>query len=163
MKKLIAITIILSICLTFVGCTVTNSENATDISKETVEVTTNITEEFVSDIPNAKKFDEMAWPTFGLATEIPIPEWSNCGEILVDGETTFWAQIGYSTLDDFNDYITVCQDAGFTEDCCRVSEYLYYGANADGHAVQLTYNQFKHYIAIQATTDADGWDKYWEA
>ena len=39
--------------------------------------------------------------------------------------------------------------------------YFYYGEDSDGRAVQLTYDQYDHYIAIQVTGDAAGWTKWW--
>lgn len=86
---------------------------------------------------DAKKFPEMIWSTF------------------------LSAQVGYSTVDEFNDYVEVCQDAGYTNDCYSEPGYFYYGADSDGYAIQLTYDQCNHYITILATDDPDMWNKWW--
>lgn len=181
MKKFTAIIVVLSLCLAFAGCTaaIGSASTPTDISTdtdtatneftiiipettETTEAPTTVsTEETLPDIPNAKEFPEIEWPTFGAATKIPTPDWSNHGEILIDSETGFWGQIGYSTLDNYTAYVKACQEAGYIEDYYNVAGYMYYGANTDGYAVQLTYNQYEHYVAIQVTHDAASWNKWW--
>lgn len=167
MKKFTIAAIILSICLMFAGCTAASNDISTEApTSETTETTeTSIPEETegsLSEIPNAKEFPEIEWPTFGAATKIPTPEWSNCGSILIDSETHLWVQVGYSTLDDYNAYVKACQEMGYTEDYYNVAGYMYYGANTDDYGVQLTYNQTDHYIAIQVTACASEWDKWWE-
>lgn len=163
MKKIIAITMMaMMILCIFAGC----SENKTEANtpEENPEVTEPVEEtpnDPASDIPNAKGFPEMSWPTFGAATKIPAPDWSSNGEILVDSEITFWVQVGYSTVDNYNDYMKACQEAGFTKDYYSIANYMYYGANSDGYAIQLTYNEYDHYIAIQVTANAADWDKWW--
>lgn len=153
MKKFIFV-IILILCLAISGCCKQPSSENTDISEST-------SAESSTEIPNAKEFPEIAWPTFGIATKIPTPDWSNHGEILADSEVLFWSQIGYSTLDNFNNYVKACQDAGYTEDYYSMPSYFYYGADSEGRAIQLTYNQLDHYIAIQVTIDASEWSKWW--
>lgn len=71
------------------------------------------------------------------------------------------AQVGYSTVDEFNDYVKACQDAGYTNNCYSEPGYFYYGTDSDGYAVQLTYNQCDHYITILATDVPDVWNKWW--
>lgn len=167
MKKFITVVVILSLCMAFAGCTVTigsaNTPNvATNEPTDTIpETAEEAVEEAPPDIPNAKDFPEFEWPTFGAATKVPTPDWSNRGEILIDSETGFWGQVGYSTLDDYNAYIKACQDAGYIEDYYNVAGYMYYGANADGYGVQLTYNKQDYYMAIQVTAYASEWDKWW--
>lgn len=148
MKKLVIVSIILCLVMSFVGCT----NSVIDIFTES---TTPI-------IQNDKEFPEIEWPTFGAATKIPIPTWSNYGEILVDSETEFWCQIRYSTLDDYENYVNACQEAGYIDDQYNDDGYMYYGSNDDNYGVQLTYNKYDHYVAIQVTNDSYNWDKWWE-
>lgn len=169
MKKFTAIIAALSLCLAFAGCANASTDIPTEAPTTKViettipETTAAATEpkETLPDIPNAKEFPEIEWPTFGAATKIPVPDWSNHGEILIDSETGFWGQIGYTTLDDYTAYVKACQELGYIEDYYNVAGYMYYGANADGYAVQLTYNQYDHYVAIQVTHDAASWNKWW--
>lgn len=177
MKKFAVAIIVLSIALLFTGCTFTigsgsknspaknNTETVETVEKpepsiEESEMNKAETET-PPDIPDAKEFPEFEWPTFGASTKVPTPEWSNYGEILVDSEITFWGQVGYTTLEDYNAYVKACQNAGYIEDYYNVAGYIYYGANADGYGVQLTYNQYEHYMAIQVTAYASEWDKWW--
>lgn len=189
MKKLSIIVFILSICLLFASCTITigaepsaevvdpPETNVDEVAVEAEETELSVEEptpldpvpELIAEveaktppeIPNAKEFPEFEWPTFGAATKVPTPDWSNYGEILIDSEIGFWGQVGYTTLDDYDTYVKACQEAGYIEDYYSVSGYFYYGANADGYAVQLTYNQYDHYLAIQVTAYASEWDKWW--
>lgn len=177
MKKFIAIIATVILCLAFTGCTInigvpsasndisSDTDTATNeftiTIPETTEATTVPTEETLPDIPNAKEFPEMEWPTFGAATKIPSPDWSSHGQILIDSETSFWGEIGYSTLEDYTAYVKACQEMGYIEDYYNVAGYMYYGANADDYAVQLTYNQYDHYVSIQVTAFASEWNKWW--
>lgn len=177
MKKLSIIVFILSICLLFASCTfsigigsevdtVDQPENkVVEENEESIplepEPNVEVEVETPPDVPNAKEFPEFEWPTFGAATKVPAPDWSNYGEILIDSEIGFWGQVGYTTLDDYDVYVKACQEAGYIEDYYSVAGYFYYGANADGYAVQLTYNQYDHYLAIQVTAYASEWDKWW--
>ena len=149
MKKFILMAIVIILCFTVAGCgKKTNMED-------------QATTEPVTEIPGAKEFPEMSWPTFGIATKVPTPDWSNHGEILADSEMLFWCQLGNSTVEKFNDYVKACQDDGYTNNYYSMPGYFYYGEDSDGRAVQLTYDQYDHYIAIQVTGDAAGWTKWW--
>lgn len=161
------VALILATCLLFAGCTITINSKPDDASNES-EVTESVQEESIveeetiPDIPGAKEFDTFEWPTFGAVTRIPVADWSNRGLILCDSENSFWVQVGYSTKDNYDNYVKACQDAGFTEDYYNIAGYMYYGANADGYFVQLTYNEYDHYIAIQTGSVDAGWNKWWE-
>ena len=170
MKKFISVILILVLCFAIVGCSKqVNAETTEAIGAPTnattepatIEPTTVPTTESSIDIPNAKEFPEITWPTFGIVTKVPTPDWSTCGEILVDSEMLFWGQVGYSTVDDFNAYVKACQDAGYIEDYYSLPGYFYYGADSEGRAVQLTYNEYDHYVAIQVTINAAEWNKWW--
>lgn len=191
MKKLSVIVFVLSICLLFASCAITfGAEPATEnepvdppvnngeeliVEAEETELSVEeptpldpipepdveVEVETPPDVPNAKEFPEFEWPTFGAATKVPTPDWSHYGDILIDSEIGFWGQVGYTTLDDYTVYVKACQEAGYTEDYYSVSGYFYYGANEDGYAVQLTYNQYDHYLAVQVTAYASEWDKWW--
>lgn len=132
----------------------------TQVAEEQVEETNN--DEYVTDIPNAKEFPEIEWPTFGIVTKIPEPTWSNHGEILTDSELNHWSEIGYATVNDFEEYVNACQDSGFTVNSYYEKGYMYYAENEDGEVLQLTYNQYDHYVGIILDNDVSGWSKWWE-
>lgn len=177
MKKFTIAAIILSVCLMFVGCTTSIESELTtvpiDISEEESIVEETLVEAEESEIsvedtfPDAKEFPEIEWPTFGAATKVPTPTWSNRGEFLgtSESESYLWVQVGYSSLNDFSNYIKLCQDWGYTEnayidyDCLTP---IYYGEDESGCAIQLTYNTFDYYMAIQYTADTSDWSKWWE-
>lgn len=183
MRKFTIAGVILSVCLAFAGCTPTaETEPNTapiDISEESIveetlveendsEVTVEENETPVDDMfADAKEFPEIEWPTMGAATKVPTPEWSNYGNFLgtTNSNTYLWVEIGYSTLNDFSDYIELCQDFGYVNDVYVDYDCLtpiYYGEDETGAAVQLTYNPMKYYLAIQYTDDGASWSKWWE-
>lgn len=147
MKKFTYVIIAILICTFFAGCTID-----VEISK---------TGNTNRNIPNAKEFPEIDWPTFGIITKVPTINWSNRGRILADSETLFWGEVGYSTLEDYTSYVEKCQNAGYTENSYNDVGYMYYGEDSEGRAVQVTYNQYSHYIAIQVTHNAETWNKWW--
>ncbi len=169
MKKFAIFAVIFAMCVAFVGCTITvdygnkTKETEATTEPETEDVVESVEPtEFVSDIPDAAYFDIIDWPTFGAATKVPAPDWSNRGTIYLDSETGFWCEVGYSTLEDYKSYVKACQDLGFVNDYYSVANYIYYGANDENYAVQIGYNEYDHYVSIQVTADASSWNKWWE-
>lgn len=149
--KPIKFAIIMVLCLfIFAGCT--NVE-----TKET---------ELDSWFDDAMKFDEYEWPDsdISLANKIPIPEWSDHGEISYDIDYLFYIQIGYSTLDDFNNYIKECQkdEYGFNIEQHEESNFRYYAENKDGQAIELLYNSNDKFVSIKVIREPSTWNKWWE-
>lgn len=140
MKKCVVIILAISI-LTGVlcGCESVSLVVATnrDIARPG---TTNftLTEVDVSQFPDAFEHDIYSWPTFGLGIEIPIPTWSNRGYIWVDEADAYNCEVGYTTVDNFNDYKKAVQDAGFTLNYKNASD-AYYAENEEGIGVLITY------------------------
>ena len=109
----------------------------TDIARPgTTNVT--LTEVDVSQFPDAYEHDVYSWPTFGLGIEIPIPTWSNRGYIWVDEADAYNCEVGYTTVDNFNDYKKAVQDAGFTLNYKNASD-AYYAENEEGVGILITY------------------------
>ena len=82
--------------------------------------------------------EPIAWPTTGIATQIPVPAFSSMnGEISYDTVERFWVEIQDVTDEEYEQYILACQEAGFTIESERTSiEYSAY--NADGYELSLT-------------------------
>ena len=101
---------------------------------------TNVTlaEVDVSQFPDAYDHDIYSWPTFGLGIEIPIPIWSNRGYIWLDEADRFSCEVGYTTVDNFNNYKKAIQDAGFTLNYKNASD-AYYAENEEGVGILITY------------------------
>ena len=140
MKKYVAIILAVAILVAIpCGCESVSLVVATnrDIARPG---TTNftLTEVDVSQFPDAFEHDIYSWPTFGLGIEIPIPTWSNRGYIWVDEADAYNCEVGYTTVDNFNDYKKAVQDAGFTLNYKNASD-AYYAENEEGIGVLITY------------------------
>ena len=140
MKKCVAIVLTIAILVGILcGCESVSLVAAanTDIAKPG---TTNftLTEVDVSQFPDAFEHDVYYWPTFGLGIEIPIPTWSNRGYIWVDEADAYNCEVGYTTVDNFNDYKKAVQDAGFTLNYKNASD-AQYAENEEGIGVLITY------------------------
>ena len=140
MKKYVAIILAVAILVGILcGCESVSLVVATnrDIARPG---TTNftLTEVDVSQFPDAFEHDIYSWPTFGLGIEIPIPTWSNRGYIWVDEADAYNCEVGYTTVDNFNDYKEAVQDAGFTLNYKNASD-AYYAENEEGIGVLITY------------------------
>ena len=188
MNKFVTFAIALILCLALVACandnvSDTESLNGTEKDLEENSAFTALTPEETSDtqteskdsvelslgqadtsIPDAKEYDVITWPAFGIATKIPMPTWSDRGVFYGSetSETQFWAEIGYTTLDDYNSYIKACQDYGYIKNAYEDPDYMYWGENEDGYGIQLTYIPWSRYVGIQVTSNAAEWNKSWE-
>ena len=118
----------------------------TDIARPgTTNVT--LTEVDVSQFPDAYEHDVYSWPTFGLGIEIPIPTWSNRGYIWVDEADGYRCEVGYTTVDNFNDYKTAVRDAGFTLNYKNASD-AYYAENEEGVGILIVYSDYWYEMEI---------------
>lgn len=111
--------------------------------------TTNFTlaEVDVSQFPDAYEHDIYSWPTFGLGIEIPIPTWSNRGYIWVDEADAYNCEVGYTTVDNFNDYKTAVRDAGFILNYKNASD-AYYAENEDGIGILIVYSDYWYEMEV---------------
>lgn len=171
MKKFIGIIVAISLIFALSACTknddsvkpsdveTTIGTEATEIIEETEEPTTN--EIDISKFPDADEYDEFEWPSFGVTENIPVPTWSNRGEVYFDTSETFCGEVGYTTLDDYNSYVKQCQADGYVENYYSAPGYLYYAENADGCAVLLMYDDSGEYMQIQVTTNPESWSRPW--
>ena len=166
MKKFIAAIITAVICMSLFGCAAASTSD--DANDTKVVATTETTEPAapaevdISQFPDAKEFDVFEWPSFGPAVNLPTPMWSNRGEILLDSENLFVCWVGYATIEDFNDYVKTCQDAGFTANYFSMPGEGYYGENSEGRAILVTYSKYSSYVEIQSALDTSDWNKWWE-
>ncbi len=90
-----------------------------------------------------------SWPPAELGDLLPEPA-SNVGKIKNDSSDYFKAYVGDSTLDDFNDYIDACIDAGFDVDYFR-SDTHFDAKNEAGDSLSIIYEGFDtFYIDLSA-------------
>lgn len=150
MKKYIALILVVVIFVTLAcGCGSTNVAKAGSKDIQLSEVD-------ISQFPDAYEYDVYSWPTFGLATEIPVPTWSNRGYIMFDEEDRFSCDVGYTTVENFNNYKKALQDAGFVVNY-KNSSYAYYAETETGLAVLVIYSDYWYELGI-----AVGRNEYFE-
>lgn len=139
MKKITVVLVSLILALSLVACGSTDSKPAGEVN--------------VNNFPEAQEFSEFTWPEFGLSEKIPVPTWSNRGDILWDTDSYFSVDVGYSTKVDFDSYIKSCYDAGFSVDYFNhetIIGDLYTASNADGYSISVCYRA-KNVMSIQIT------------
>lgn len=156
MKKVLALLLALALCLSLCAC------GTKETPSKTMQQTQ--TDGANASIPDAIEYDVISWPTSGAVTKIPIPSWSNRGKFFSSetSETNFWAEVGYTTLDDYRNYIEACKQARFVNDMHEENDSLFWAVNEEGYGVQLTYISWGKYLGVQVTSDAASWSKYWE-
>ena len=161
MKKFITIIVVAVMCMGLFGC----ATNKTDVDATPTTVATEPAapaEVDISQFPDAEEFEVYEWPSFGPAASLPTPMWSNRGKILLDSEDMFVCDVGYATVEDFNDYVKACQEAGFTTNYFSVPGEGYYGENSEGRAILVAYSEYWYYVEIQSSFDTSNWNKWWE-
>lgn len=104
-------------------------------------------------IPDAKEYDVIEWPTYGIATNLPVPTWSDRGQFYGSSsdETMFWAEIGYTTLKDYEGYVEACKACGFDKDIQEDPGSSFIAYNEEGYMVDLLYVPWSKYVDIQIT------------
>lgn len=164
MKKFIAIILSISMFASVMcGCSSNDNNKTTNDSIETNTETnteTAVQEVDISEFPDAQEFDEFEWPAVGLSEKLPVPMWSNRGDVIQNSENLLWVKVGYTTVDDFNEYSTACYDAGFSKNFYQLQDNIYYGENEEGYAVLLAYS-LDSYVVIKVSNDTSEWDKWW--
>ena len=93
--------------------------------------------------------EEITWPTSGLATNLPVPEWAEVdassgeaaltGEITADNTSYFRCYLAVDSIDDYTAYIEDCEEAGFTVDA-ESGDTTYSAQNAEGYQLDLRYS-----------------------
>lgn len=87
-----------------------------------------------------EELGELVWPNSDIASLIPIPK-SNIGKITWETVDNFHVKVGNTTLKDFNAYVELCKEKGFTVDYSR-GEDSFYAYNEDGYSLDLRYEGF---------------------
>lgn len=87
-----------------------------------------------------EEMSEFEWPTKGLGAMLPATK-STLGDVSWDNSETFIVHVGNTTIDDYNDYVKLCEDKGFTVDYSKDDEY-YSAENNDGYKLTLRYLGF---------------------
>lgn len=94
----------------------------------------------------------LRWPGGKAGQITPKPE-STKGKIEWEQDDSFFAYVGDTTIDQFNDYIDACSKAGFDVDYNR-DERNYDAGNEEGYHLTLTYEGFNIMsVEVEKTTD----------
>lgn len=150
MKKYIAI-ILAMVMFAGLACGCADTGTSTTTTPETKKETA-LKEVDPAQFPDATEYDIYAWPAIGIASEIPVPVWSNRGLILYETADCFECYVGYTTKDDFNNYVKELQDFGFVK-YYQSSNGVYYAETEDGWAVIVTYSQTNSMMALGVARD----------
>lgn len=94
------------------------------------------------------KLGPIEWPSSDLGWEIPEPDSLN-GKFSYEQENKFFVYIGDTTREDYNDYVTLCADYGFTVDYSKGDNY-YRASNEEGYKLSVEYVGF-NIISIEAS------------
>lgn len=147
MKKLFAV--IIGFCL-IVGMMCGCSSNG---ETSRVRAPVSLTKVDISQFPDAEDYDVYYWPTFGIASEIPVPTWSNRGWIDYDEEDHFRCYVGYTTPDDFHNYIAALQNFGFTLNYFNDGDWRFYAETEDGWGILLYYWEKDSHVCLEVARD----------
>lgn len=116
------------------------------------------------EMPDADEYPEVEWPTYGFATKLPTPDWSNNGEIFCSYEAYTKFVVGYTTLEDFENYTEACKKFGYTmigDSSDDVKGYRYYAENDKGYGVLLQYEQLYCKLFVTARANTNNFSKSW--
>lgn len=104
--------------------------------------------------PKKDTMKEIEWPIHGLGAILPKPK-SNLGDISWNNSETFIVTIGNMNIDDYNEYVRICENNGFINDYSK-SQKSYSATNSKGYKLHLMYlgaNVIE--ISLKAPKDED--------
>lgn len=146
-----------------ISTSVESEETTEEVESETTENEVPKSGHADLSIPDAKEYDIFTWPEFGIVTKIPTPTWSDRGVFYGSetSEVTFWAEIGYTTLDNYNEYIEACKEMGYDLNIYEDPGYTFWGENEEGYGVQLIYFPWSRYMSVQVRNSTSTWEHWW--
>ena len=149
MKKYIAIIlVVVMFAIMACGCAAEDGAKNEPVKEEVV-----ITEINPAAFPGAEEYDVYYWPKTGIASEVPVPTWSNRGLIIFESADEYSCYVGYTTADNFREYVNEIQEFGFTENYQAVSGQIYYAETEDGWAILLIYSDKSCAMNVALTQD----------
>ena len=155
---IIAVSIILLLSVLFTGCNITNkvfNDSNGDPTKFELE-------------PNPSwKYKKLDWSTHKATSVLPTPDWTWWGYALIDDDLSYYGYLGYTTFEDFDNYINELKDAGYTENCDvnETSSNIDWIADhtSNGYTVMLHYCAWCKYITVWSYHNGDELrSMYWE-
>lgn len=107
-------------------------------------------------LDSPEEMKEFEWPTVGLGSKVPKTK-SNIGRISYDNDSSFIIHVANTTVDEFNEYVNLCEDGGFVENRSK-SEKYYSASNKDNIKISLRYIGFNT-IEISVSTTKNNNDE----
>lgn len=106
-----------------------------------------------SEVPSLSDLETISWPTSGIATLLPEPDWGDedeetgdvtyTGEIALDSSDEVRIYIAIPSEDDYDDYVQDCKNAGFIIDyessIATSEDYTdyYYAEDENGYELSI--------------------------
>ena len=83
------------------------------------------------------EFSEIEWPNSTAGNLLPVPK-SLTGNFSFEYDYSFYVELGNTSKEDYDNYVTACSEKGFIVDYNKGDDY-YYADNADGWHLSLNY------------------------
>ncbi len=83
------------------------------------------------------EMSEIVWPTSDIAKLIPVPK-SSKGDVYFDNADGFAIYLGETPIADYNEYVQLCSEMGFSVDYDK-GDHHYYAYDESGHYLSLKY------------------------
>lgn len=84
-------------------------------------------------------YESITWPTSDIAKLLPVPK-STIGKIEWEASYGFVIDVAETTKADYDEYVSLCQEAGFTENYNKGDDY-FMGDNSDGYQLYLRFDE----------------------
>ena len=151
MRKFVVVVIALVLCLSFVGCSYHKDMEYAEAMKQIESMNAQIESMKQTELSETQTETE-AEPESDPVVETPTEDEENNAPILGHAdETMFWAEIGYTTLKDYEDYVEMCKAYGFNQDIQEEPGSSFIAYNEDGYMIDLLYVPWSKYVDIQLT------------
>lgn len=84
-------------------------------------------------------YESFTWPTSDIAKLLPVPK-SSIGKVDWEASYGFVIYVAETTKTDYDEYVSLCEEAGFTVGYNKGDDY-FRGDNADGYHISLSYDE----------------------
>lgn len=140
-SRIVVASIVCVTILVIAAFSTCSSDSTTTTTTDTVEV------------PSLSDLETISWPTSGIATFLPVPDWGDedeetgditfTGEIALDSSDEVRIYVAIPSEDDYDDYVQDCKSAGFIlsyESSIATSEDYtdyYYAEDENGYELSI--------------------------
>ncbi len=99
--------------------------------------------------------DRIDWENIVLSTVLPEPQ-SDIMKLSQNDSNSLHADIYRISMNQFMEYIRLCEDAGFTIDANRNGSTAFSARHQDGYALTLTYNKSRDIMTVELVLESGG-------